>query len=130
MFSLNTSSFDPLTLPTHEKEKTFSPETDMLDKVEREIEMSFSAFKSGCLFLQLLIHLGATSPECIAVPELALNEPAPPPESFFESLQSQTIDLLHSQDSTEKLAVYSSLDDRRYAFTGGKWDRPPTCCRL
>ncbi|XP_065832591.1 ral GTPase-activating protein subunit alpha-2-like [Oscarella lobularis] len=92
MFSLNTSSFDPLTLPTHEKEKTFSPETDMLDK--------------------LLIHLGATSPECIAVPELALNEPAPPPESFFESLQSQTIDLLHSQDSTEKLAVYSSLDDR------------------
>ena len=57
MFSLNTSSFDPLTLPTHEKEKTFSPETDMLDKVEREIEMSFSAFKSGCLFFAVVDSL-------------------------------------------------------------------------
>eukprot|EP00118_Oscarella_pearsei_P026270 m.309686 g.309686 ORF g.309686 m.309686 type:complete len:2118 (+) comp47370_c0_seq1:63-6416(+) len=87
--SLSQPSVDPFIVPTYQT--AASPETDMLDR--------------------LLVHLGATSPECISVPELALNEPPPPPDSFLESLQNQTIDLLHSQDSTERLAVLSSLDD-------------------
>lgn len=52
--------------------------------------------------MQLLVHIGTASPECLAVPERCLSDPDAPPDVFNIEAQSTLIDVLHSQDFDEK----------------------------
>ncbi|XP_062502638.1 ral GTPase-activating protein subunit alpha-2-like isoform X2 [Corticium candelabrum] len=71
---------DPLVLPTHKNVN--NPDADLLDR--------------------LLVHIGATSLECVADTERQLNHPDAPPVIFKNELQSGLIDVLHAQDFAEK----------------------------
>ena len=65
------------------------------------LENSRLVFGLVCLF-QLLVHIGATSLECVADTERQLNHPDAPPVIFKNELQSGLIDVLHAQDFAEK----------------------------